>query len=163
MLKSKVWLILCLYFWGPAEMTGNNFKEKKVVPLIFTQFWSRSHLSKLDPTRRLLKLGMQVIMRGATVAFYSDKTWVGDCPPWSIISFAPVKFLTKEEVYQIHSFFWLLCVRNYWSSTCTPPRPSEISRKYWRAKVKSVLTTHFWKKAMLKVWTKLWEPLKHPA
>ena len=29
-------------------MTGNNFKEKKVVPLIFTQFWSRSHLNKLD-------------------------------------------------------------------------------------------------------------------
>ena len=29
-------------------MTGNNFKEKKVVPLIFIQFWSRSHLNKLD-------------------------------------------------------------------------------------------------------------------
>ena len=29
-------------------MTGNNFKEKKAVPFIFTQFWSRSHLNKLD-------------------------------------------------------------------------------------------------------------------
>ena len=29
-------------------MTGNNFKEKKVVSLIFMQFWSRSHLNKLD-------------------------------------------------------------------------------------------------------------------
>ena len=29
-------------------MTGNNFKEKKGFSLIFKQFWSRSHLSKLD-------------------------------------------------------------------------------------------------------------------
>ena len=29
-------------------MRGNNFKEKKVVPLIFTQFWIRSHLNQLD-------------------------------------------------------------------------------------------------------------------
>ena len=29
-------------------MRGNNFKEKKVIPLIFTQFWIRSHLNKLD-------------------------------------------------------------------------------------------------------------------
>ena len=28
-------------------MRGNNFKEKKVVPLIFTQFCIRSHLNKL--------------------------------------------------------------------------------------------------------------------
>ena len=35
-------------FWGPEAMRGNNFKEKKVVPLIFTQFWIRSHLNKLD-------------------------------------------------------------------------------------------------------------------
>ena len=31
------------YDLGPAEMTENNFKEKKVVLLIFTQF-----LTKLD-------------------------------------------------------------------------------------------------------------------
>ena len=37
-----------MYFWGPAEMTGNTFEQKKIVPLIFTQFWSRSHLNKLD-------------------------------------------------------------------------------------------------------------------
>ena len=30
-------------------MRGNNFKEKKVVPLIFTQFWIRTHLNQLDP------------------------------------------------------------------------------------------------------------------
>ena len=35
-------------FWGPEAMRGNNFKEKKVVPLIFTQFWIRSHLNQLD-------------------------------------------------------------------------------------------------------------------
>jgi hypothetical protein len=29
-------------------MRGNNFKEKKVVPLIFMQFWNRSHLNQLD-------------------------------------------------------------------------------------------------------------------
>ena len=31
------------------SIRGNNFKEKKVVPLIFTQFWTRSHLNNLDP------------------------------------------------------------------------------------------------------------------
>ena len=35
-------------FWGPSEMKGNDFKENKVIPLIFKQFWSRSHLNKLD-------------------------------------------------------------------------------------------------------------------
>ena len=35
-------------FWGPAEMRGNDFEENKVIPLIFKQFWSSSHLSKLD-------------------------------------------------------------------------------------------------------------------
>ena len=29
-------------------MAGNNFKEKKVISLIFMQFWSRSHFNKLD-------------------------------------------------------------------------------------------------------------------
>ena len=29
-------------------MRGNDFEENKVIPLIFKQFWSRSHLSKLD-------------------------------------------------------------------------------------------------------------------
>ena len=29
-------------------MTGNNFKEKKAISLIFMQIWSRSHLNKLD-------------------------------------------------------------------------------------------------------------------
>ena len=29
-------------------MRGNNFKQKKVVPLIFMQFWIRSHLNQLD-------------------------------------------------------------------------------------------------------------------
>ena len=29
-------------------MKGNDFEENKVVSLIFEQFWSRSHLSKLD-------------------------------------------------------------------------------------------------------------------
>ena len=43
-----LWPILCLLFWGPEAMRGNNFKEKKVVPLIFTLFWIRSHLNKLD-------------------------------------------------------------------------------------------------------------------
>ena len=43
-----MWPILCLYFWGPKAMRGNNFKQKKFVPLIFTQFWIRSHLNKLD-------------------------------------------------------------------------------------------------------------------
>ena len=43
-----LWPFLCLYFWGPAEMTGNNFKENKGVLLIFMQFWSRSHLILLD-------------------------------------------------------------------------------------------------------------------
>ena len=43
-----LWPILCLYFWGPEAMRGNNIKEKKVVPLIFTQFWIRSHLNKLN-------------------------------------------------------------------------------------------------------------------
>ena len=33
---------------GPAEMRGNDLEETKVVPLIFKQFWSRSHLNKLD-------------------------------------------------------------------------------------------------------------------
>ena len=42
-----LWPILCLYFWGPEAMRGNNFKEKKVIPLIFTQFWIRSHLNQL--------------------------------------------------------------------------------------------------------------------
>ena len=37
-----------LDFWGPAEMRGNDFEENKVIPLIFKQFWSRSHVSKLD-------------------------------------------------------------------------------------------------------------------
>ena len=45
---KELYPILCLYFWGPAGMTGNNFKEKKVFPLIFMQFWSRSHLILLD-------------------------------------------------------------------------------------------------------------------
>ena len=35
-------------FWGPEAMSGNSFKEKKVIPLIFTLFWIRSHLNKLD-------------------------------------------------------------------------------------------------------------------
>ena len=35
-------------FWGPEAMRGNNFKEKKVVPLTFPQFWVTSHLNKLD-------------------------------------------------------------------------------------------------------------------
>ena len=35
-------------FWGTEAMRGNNFKEKKVVPLIFTHYWIRSHLNKLD-------------------------------------------------------------------------------------------------------------------
>ena len=43
-----LWPILCLYFWGPEAMRGNKFKEKKVVPLIFTQFWIRSHLNQID-------------------------------------------------------------------------------------------------------------------
>ena len=43
-----LWTILCLYIWGPKAMRGNNFKEKKVVPLIFMQFWIRSHLNQLD-------------------------------------------------------------------------------------------------------------------
>ena len=29
-------------------MTWNNFKEKKAALLIFMQFWSRSHMNKLD-------------------------------------------------------------------------------------------------------------------
>ena len=29
-------------------MRGKNFKEKNIVPLIFTQFWIRNHLNKLD-------------------------------------------------------------------------------------------------------------------
>ena len=37
-----------LDFWGPAEMRGNDFEENKVVLLIFTKFWCRSHLNKLD-------------------------------------------------------------------------------------------------------------------
>ena len=35
-------------FWGPAEMIGNDWEENKVILLIIKQFWSRSHLSKLD-------------------------------------------------------------------------------------------------------------------
>ena len=35
-------------FWGPAEMRGHDLEENKVVPLIFKQFWSRSHLNNLD-------------------------------------------------------------------------------------------------------------------
>ena len=37
-----------LGFWDPAEMRENDFEENKVVPLIFKQFSSRSHLMKLD-------------------------------------------------------------------------------------------------------------------
>ena len=33
--EKYLWSILCLYFWGLEEMSGNNF-------------WSRSHLNKLD-------------------------------------------------------------------------------------------------------------------
>ena len=32
----------------PEAMRGNNFKEKKVIPFIFTQFRIRSHLNKID-------------------------------------------------------------------------------------------------------------------
>ena len=37
-----------LDFCGPTEMRGNNFEENKVIPSIFMQIWSRSHLNKLD-------------------------------------------------------------------------------------------------------------------
>ena len=47
-----------------------------------------------------------------------------------------------------------------WMFLTTPPRPSEISMKNWKAMVKPVLTFHFWYKAMLKVWRKLWEPFR---
>ena len=42
----------------------------------------------------------------------------------------------------------------------TPPRPSEISMKNWRAKVKPVLTSNLRYKAMLKVLRKSWEPFR---
>ena len=45
--SSKKWLSGAP-FWSPCAMRGNNFKEKKVIPLIFTEFWIRSHLNKLD-------------------------------------------------------------------------------------------------------------------
>ena len=47
-------------------MRGNNFKEKKVVPLIFTQFWIRSHLNKLD------RLTPQDVYYVGNVFFYSS-------------------------------------------------------------------------------------------
>ena len=42
----------------------------------------------------------------------------------------------------------------------TTPRPPDISMKNWRAKVKPVLTSHLWYKAMLKIWEKSWEPFR---
>ena len=42
----------------------------------------------------------------------------------------------------------------------TLPRPSEISMKNWRAKMKAVLKSHLWYKAMFKVWRKSWEPFR---
>ena len=35
-------------FWGPAEMCRNDFEEKKVISVIFKQFWNWSHLILLD-------------------------------------------------------------------------------------------------------------------
>ena len=45
-------------------------------------------------------------------------------------------------------------------SPLTTPRPSEISEKKWSTKAKPFLTSHLWSEAMLKVWTKSWEPSK---
>ena len=39
MLNSKVVMTYFMFvLLGPAEMAGKNFKGKKVIPLIFTQF-----------------------------------------------------------------------------------------------------------------------------
>ena len=39
MSKSKVVMTYFMFvLLRPAEMTGNNFKEKKVIPMIFMQF-----------------------------------------------------------------------------------------------------------------------------
>ena len=42
-------------------MRGNNFKEKKVVPLIFTQFWIHESAWLVDPTRRLLNINIRYV------------------------------------------------------------------------------------------------------
>ena len=47
-------------------MRGNNIKEKKVVSLIFTTFWIRSYLNKLD------WLTPQDIYYLASVVYFAD-------------------------------------------------------------------------------------------
>ena len=47
-------------------MRGNNFKEKKVVPLIFTQFCIRSHLNQLE------RMTPQDVYYLATLEKYTD-------------------------------------------------------------------------------------------
>ena len=65
-----LWAILCLYFWGPEAMIGNNFKKKKVVPLIFTQFWISSHLNKLNwLTHRMSNMQVATYICRFTVLF----------------------------------------------------------------------------------------------
>ena len=92
--------ILCLYFWGPAGMTGNNFKEKKVVPLIFMQFWSRRHFSKLDWLTPQTSLGFLQFNLSCENTFFFLKDWSEYSPDNSILAWqACKKYFALQKIY----------------------------------------------------------------
>ena len=79
-------------------MTGNNFKEKKVVPLIFRQLHSRSHLILLDRlTPKDVYNNLPVLIFGAIFLFFCSVQFQNCRPSEFNKIFEELVSLTSEQ------------------------------------------------------------------